>query len=177
MNQMPVSVCQLLCSVISRIPQPLQKSILGLVSSGRTLVEVQGQQNVFCMIPLGMTQAADLVHSSAEGLRSLWPEEFDGEGQKSPISQEDILLRQVLSLQRHIRVLFGMPLLWVLPEVWNGWHSLQRLCDSILLFLIGAIRAHIPREGVSNVLCWLIVQVRWTSSQLQEVQSIDICAN
>ena len=125
-----------------------------------------------------MYEATSLIHSHAETLRKIWPESREqSEERKCELFLEDALLRQVFILRHHIRVMFGMPVLWVLPEVWNVWRSLQHICENVFHFLVCSAREHACRHQVSNVICWLIVQVRWTSTKLLEVQRVDTCAN
>ena len=176
LNQMPFSVANILCSLVARIPEDLQKDLLGLVSTGHSFIEIQFENiddDVFSSSQPTIESVVTAIHTHTETLRQIWPE-TDEETLDTDVT--DQILRQVFILKRHMRLLYGFSVPWTLPEVWSSWRNLQNISSDVIEFLIFSAKESGDCRQVSSVLCVLLVQLRWTIAKLNEIQTVDICA-
>lgn len=169
---MPYTVANTLCSLVARMPENLQKDLLGLVSTGHSFIEIQSKyddDNVFSCSQPTVENIYTAIHRHTENLRRIWPSN-DNE------LDSDIILRQVFILKRHMRLLNSFSIEWTLPEVWSSWRSLQNISSDVIEYLIFSAKENNNRCKVTQALCVLLVQLRWTINKLREIQRVDRCA-
>lgn len=172
---MPFTVANILCSFVTNMSEDLQKELLGLVSTGHSFIEIQSKNfdlDVFSSYPVTVDCVLNSIHRHIESLRKIWPEE-----NKIHSDMTNQIIRQVFILKRHLRLLFSFAVGWTIPELWNCWKKLQSITVDIIEFLISSAKAVNDRCKVSQLLCVLLVQLRWTISKLNEIQTYDVCGN
>lgn len=172
---MPYSVANTLCSLVAKMPEDLQKDLLGLVSTGHSFIEIQSKNvddDVFSFSQPTMENIYTAIHRHTENLRRIWPSFNDD----NEFDDSDIILRQVFILKRHMRLLNGFSVEWTLPEVWSSWRTLQSISNDVIEYLIFSATANNDRCKVIQVLCMFIVQLRWTINKFREIQRVDRCA-
>lgn len=177
-NQSPV-LGTALCNVAAELPENLQSTLLGVVSAGHSFVEThnEGWDDIFSMSSWNITKCLYKIHAHLENMRLHWPETIHMRQVNVSEYAYALVLKHIYILKRHLRVMYGLSVSWNIPEVWTLWIFLQDISNDVVNFLIASAHQEKDRSEVLEILCFLIVHVRWTHSKLREIQTLDYAVN
>jgi hypothetical protein len=177
-NQSP-ALGTALCNVTAELAENLQSSLLGVVSAGHSFVEThqEGWEDIFSMSNWSVVKCLHKIHTHLENMRQSWPDTLQMREVNLSQYAYPMVLRHVYILKRHFRVMYGLGVSWNIPEVWSLWIFLQDISNDVVNYLIACAQQEKDRSEVLEILCFLIVHVRWTHSKLREIQTLDYAVN
>jgi hypothetical protein len=107
--------------------------------------------------------------TSIEQLLQTWPDNFDIP-EMIPAT-----MRRVMIIHHNWKMIYQCRVEFFVPEVWDLYQELKHLVNNLLGNVIACAAEKLPRSSVRSLLYTLLVQLRWTLSQLFYIQRKEVC--